>query len=99
MPVEPWTRIAAGASPRASGTASPCAVCSGYPDRRSKWHAWRGAAPMAFGAGVFGQNVLFDPANGIAIAKLSSQAPPLDERLNSLTMRGVEAVRRHLAGG
>ena len=36
---------------------------------------------------------------GIVIAKMSSQAPPLDERLIALTMRGVEAIRHHLAGG
>ena len=49
----------------------------------------RGDAPMAFGVGVYGQNVLVDPEHGIVIAKFSSQAPPLDERLIALTMRGV----------
>ena len=66
---------------------------------RSKWYVRRGGAPMAFGVGVFGQNVFADPENGIVIAKTSSQAAPLDERLISLTMRGVEAIRRCLAGG
>ena len=66
---------------------------------RSKWYVRRGAAPLAFGVGVFGQNVFADPENGIVIAKMSSQAPPLDERLIALTMRGVEAIRHHLAGG
>ena len=66
---------------------------------RSNWYVRRGAAPLAFGVGVFGQNVFADPENGIVIAKMSSQAPPLDERLIALTMRGVEAIRRHLAGG
>ena len=66
---------------------------------RSKWYVSHGEAPMAFGVGVFGQNVFADPENGIVIAKMSSQAAPLDERLISLTMRGVEAIRRHLAGG
>ena len=66
---------------------------------RSKWYVRRGAAPMAFGVGVFGQNVFADPENAIVIAKMSSQAAPLDERLISLTMRGVEAIRGHLAGG
>jgi len=65
---------------------------------RSKWYVRRGKAPMAFGVGVFGQNVFADPENGIVIAKLSSQAPPLDERLIALTMRGIEAIRHHLAG-
>ena len=66
---------------------------------RSKWYVRRGKAPMAFGVGVFGQNVFADPENGIVIAKLSSQAPPLDERLIALTMHGIEAIRHHLAGG
>ena len=48
---------------------------------------------------MFGQNVFADPENGIVIAKTSSQPAALDERLISLTMRGVEAIRRHLAGG
>ena len=62
---------------------------------RSKWYVQRGDAPMAFGVGVFGQSVFADPEKGIVIAKRSSQVPPLDERLISLTMRGVEAIRRH----
>lgn len=66
---------------------------------RSKWYVRHGGAPMAFGVGVFGQNVFADPENGIVIAKVSSQPAPLDERMISLTMRGVEAIRRHLAGG
>ncbi|MCY4454455.1 MAG: serine hydrolase [Immundisolibacterales bacterium] len=66
---------------------------------RSKWYVRRGAAPLAFGVGVYGQNVFADPENGIVIAKFSSQAPPLDERLIALTMRGVESIRHHLAGG
>ncbi len=66
---------------------------------RSKWYVRRDGPPMAFGVGVFGQNVFADPENGIVIAKVSAQAAPLDERLISLTMRGVEAIRRHLAGG
>ena len=66
---------------------------------RSKWYVRRGKAPMAFGVGVFGQNVFADPENGIVIAKLSSQAAPLDERLISLTVHGVEAIRCHLLTG
>ena len=52
---------------------------------------------MAFG--IFGQNVFVDPEREIVIAKFSSQAPPLDERLIALTMCGVEAIRHHLAEG
>ena len=73
----------------------------------SDFRAWKpttaasgtcGAARLAFGVGIFGQNVFADPENGIVVAKMSSQAPPLDERLIALTMRGVEAIRRRLSG-
>ena len=65
---------------------------------RSQWYVRRDPAPMAFGVGVFGQNVFAFSEQEIVIAKMSSQAPPLDERLISLTLRGVDAVTRHLAG-
>ena len=71
---------------------------------RSKWYVRRGAAPMAFGVGVFGQNVFVDPENGIVIAKLSSQAPPSTSasspspcaapRHSVATSRGAEAGTR-----
>ena len=66
---------------------------------RSKWYVRRSDAPMAFGVGVFGQNAFADPENGIVIAKMLSRAPPLDERLIVLTMRGVESIRRPFTGG
>lgn len=71
----------------------------GMPIRyRSKWYVLDGAAPLAFGLGVFGQNLFVDPKNDIIIVKISSQPLPLDEGLISLTMRAVEAVRSHLTG-
>ena len=66
---------------------------------RSKWYVRRGESPLAFGVGVFGQNVFVDPAHGIVVAKMSSHAAPMDERLISLTVCGVEAIRRHLVEG
>jgi hypothetical protein len=63
---------------------------------RSKWYVLRGAAPMMFGVGVFGQNLFIDRKNQIVIAKYSSQAFPMDEKQILLTMRGVEAIRSHL---
>ena len=42
--------------------------------------------------GAFGQNVFVDPEHQIVIATFSSQAPPLDECLVALTMRGADAV-------
>ena len=66
---------------------------------RSKWYVRRGDAPMVFGLGVYGQNAFADPENGSVIAKMSSQAPPLDERLIALSTRAVESIRRRLTGG
>ena len=63
---------------------------------RSKWYVLRGEAPRMFAVGVFGQNVFIDRTNQIVIAKLSSQALPMDEQRILLTMRGIEAIRSHL---
>jgi CubicO group peptidase (beta-lactamase class C family) len=51
---------------------------------------------IAFGLGVYGQNVFVDKANELVIAKLSSQAPPLDRDLIDLTIGFVEAMSDHL---
>lgn len=61
---------------------------------RSKWYVHRGLAPMLFGVGVHGQNLFVDAEAGLVIAKCSSQALPLDERMIRLTSRWVDAVRR-----
>jgi CubicO group peptidase (beta-lactamase class C family) len=58
---------------------------------RSKCYVLRDRA-IAFGLGVYGQNLFVDRENDIVIAKLSSQAPPLDKRLIELTIGFVEAI-------
>lgn len=58
---------------------------------RNKWYVLRDRA-IAFGLGVYGQNVFVDRTNEIVVAKVSSRAPPLDKRLIDLTIRFVEAV-------
>ena len=63
---------------------------------RSKWYVLRGNAPMAFGVGVFGQNLFIDPKNEIVIVKFSSQALPMDEKRILLTMKGIDAIRNYL---
>jgi CubicO group peptidase (beta-lactamase class C family) len=63
---------------------------------RNKWYVLRDRA-IAFGLGVYGQNVFVDRANEIVVAKVSSQAPPLDKRLIDLTIGFVEAVSDHLS--
>ncbi len=51
---------------------------------------------MLFGLGVNGQNLFVDRENEIVIAKLSSQAMPMDEGRIGLTMHAVEKVRAFL---
>ncbi|HET7886517.1 MAG TPA: serine hydrolase [Bradyrhizobium sp.] len=59
---------------------------------RNKWYVLRDSG-IAFGLGVYGQNVFVDRANELVIAKLSSQPPPLDANLIDLTIAFVEAIR------
>jgi CubicO group peptidase (beta-lactamase class C family) len=66
---------------------------------RSKWYVLDGAAPLVFGFGIHGQNLFVDPAQGIVIAKFSSQAQPLDAARIGLTMKAVSRIRNALAAG
>ena len=65
---------------------------------RSQWYVQDGAAPLLFGLGIHGQNLFVDRTHGIVIAKVSSQALPMDRERIALTMRAVAAIRRFLAG-
>lgn len=62
---------------------------------RSKWYVLRDRN-IALGLGVYGQNIFVDKAHEIVIAKLSSQAPPLDKDLIDLTMTFAAAMQDHL---
>ena len=62
---------------------------------RNKWYTLRNR-DIAFGLGVYGQNVFVDKTNELVIAKLSSQPPPLDKDLINLTIAFVEAISDHL---
>jgi CubicO group peptidase (beta-lactamase class C family) len=64
---------------------------------RDKWYVMRGPQPLLFAFGVNGQHLFVDRENQIVIAKVSSQALPMDETQISLTIAGVDAIRRHLA--
>ena len=63
---------------------------------RSKWYVARGPEPLVFGFGIHGQHLVVDRANELVIAKVSSQAMPIDEKRISLTMHGITALRRHM---
>jgi CubicO group peptidase (beta-lactamase class C family) len=70
----------------------------GLPIRyRSQWYAVDGRAPLLFGFGIHGQNLFVDRKNELVIAKLSSQAAPLDAERIALTMQAVSQIRRSLA--
>ena len=75
----------------------------GLPMRyRQQWYtldAAKGekAAPLVFGWGIHGQFLFVDRANQIVIAKLSSQALPIDVARNALTLRAVSQLRKFLA--
>ncbi len=60
---------------------------------RDQWYVLRDRG-IAFGFGVYGQNLFVDPTNEIVIAKVSSQPAPLDKRLIGLTVAFAEAVVR-----
>jgi hypothetical protein len=64
---------------------------------RSKWYVTHGRAPILSGMGIHGQNLFIDATNQIVIAKLSSQAPPLDVDLIAATDSAVTAVRMALS--
>jgi CubicO group peptidase (beta-lactamase class C family) len=70
----------------------------GLPMRyRSFWYVLEGAAPLLFGMGIHGQNLFVDRRNELVIAKLSSQAVPLDAARMALTMRAVSEIRKLLS--
>src|SRR5262245_13169238 len=63
---------------------------------RSQWYADDWEAPMIFGLGIHGQHLFVDRARGIVIAKVSSQALPMDHARIGLTMRLADAIRSRL---
>jgi CubicO group peptidase (beta-lactamase class C family) len=66
----------------------------GLPMRyRDQWYVW---GDLYFGLGIHGQNLFVDPAREIVVAKLSSQAQPLDAARIALTMRTVAELRQRL---
>ena len=70
----------------------------GLPVRyRSQWYVLDGEPRMLFGLGVHGQHLFVDRVRGIVIAKVSSQALPLDGDRIALTMRAAAVVTEFLA--
>jgi len=66
---------------------------------RSQWYVLHGAAPLLFAYGIHGQHLFVDRRNQLVVAKLSSQAMPIDAARITLTMRFVSQLRKVLAHG
>ena len=64
---------------------------------RSKWYVQDGAASMLFGFGIHGQFLIVDRQREVVIAKVSSQALPIDVDRITVTMRAVAAILEGLA--
>src|SRR5437660_973375 len=85
---------------------TPIATLVGYfpgmPIRyRSQWYILEGEAPLIFALGIHGQNLFIARKNELVIAKLSSQALPLDaERVGArgavVLPRDAERAKRDL---
>jgi CubicO group peptidase (beta-lactamase class C family) len=70
----------------------------GFPIRyRSKWYVLEGEAPMLFGVGIHGQNLFVDRARQIVVAKVSSQAIPMDTPRIVLATRAASGIIAFLA--
>lgn len=70
----------------------------GLPIRyRSQWYVLDGETPLLFGLGIHGQYLFVDRARELVIAKLSSQAMPLDAARITPTLRQVLELRKGLA--
>jgi CubicO group peptidase (beta-lactamase class C family) len=74
-------------------------VFAGRPMRyRAQWYVLEeGGAPLLFGWGIHGQYLFVDRAREIVIAKLSSQALPVDLPLKEATLQAVARIRAALA--
>jgi CubicO group peptidase (beta-lactamase class C family) len=94
-----WLRdIEAGGERAAWDSGTLAAYYPGLPIRyRSQWYILEGEAPLIFALGIHGQNLFIDRRNELVIAKLSSQALPLDAARIGLTMRAVSQLRKCLA--
>jgi CubicO group peptidase (beta-lactamase class C family) len=95
----PWIEDIEAQGDRAAWDAgSFAAYFPGLPMKyRSQWYVLEGKSPLIFALGIHGQNLFIDRRNQLVIAKLSSQAMPLDAARIALTMRAVSRLRTHLS--
>jgi hypothetical protein len=65
---------------------------------RNQWYVRNDRDRAFFGIGIHGQYLYVDPARDTVIAKHSSQAEPLDETKDNLSLALFDAIATHLAG-
>lgn len=65
---------------------------------RNQWYVRNDRDHAFFGIGIHGQYLYVDPARDTVIAKHSSQAEPLDETKDNLSLALFDAIAAHLAG-
>ena len=84
--------------PQAWAAGDMAAYFPGLPMRyRSQWYMLEGEAPLYFGYGIHGQFLFVDPRHALVIAKLSSQAAPMDTARIGLAVRAASEIRKALA--
>ena len=95
----PWVEDIERRGERAAWEAGTfAAYFPGLPIRyRSKWYVVEGESPLLFAWGIHGQHLFVERAKELVIAKLSSQAMPVDVARMALTLRMVEQMRKQLA--
>ena len=64
---------------------------------RAGWYIVDDDPAHLFAMGIHGQNLFVDRTHRLVVAKLSSQASPIDDRALPLTHRGFSEIRRLLA--
>jgi CubicO group peptidase (beta-lactamase class C family) len=65
---------------------------------RSGWYVINNEPQILFAMGIHGQNLFIDAANQMVIAKVSSQAPPVEPQSIWLTHKAVSEFARCLGG-
>jgi CubicO group peptidase (beta-lactamase class C family) len=63
---------------------------------RSGWYVVDDEPKLLFAMGIHGQHLFVDRANGLVVAKFSSQELPVDPRATGLTLAAVAEIRRCL---
>lgn len=95
----PWVDdIERNGDSRAWAAGDLAAYFPGQPLRyRSQWYILDGQAPLLFGWGIHGQFLFVDRRNEVVVAKVSSQALPVDVARIGLMFNALSEIRKFLA--